>query len=185
MYEVDDQDVVVPLSDIPAASPGAPEPVVLADEGSAVVAYYASDSPNGATEPADLGDEEVIVLRFHEVHSLMFGVPNDEALSGHPLADRGLTPYGAFRIEGSSWIRRLERMNAVHARHSAGAYSSLFHFIVTFHDSTFECVCGSAPIATVVNGSTPQEAAVAAPRAEGPWPTPRTLSELRNQPESE
>jgi hypothetical protein len=182
VYEVDDQDVVVPLTDMPAASPGAPEPVVLADEGSAVVAYYASDNLNWDTaQPEDLGDEHVVVLRFHEVHSLMFGVPDDEALSGHPLAGRGLTAYGAFRIDQSSWIRRLERMNAVHPRHSAAAYSSLFHFILTFHDSTFECVCGSAPTASIVQGTTPHEAAVAAPRPEEPWPAPRTRSELRNQ----
>lgn len=31
-------------------------------------------------------------------------------------------------------------MNAVHPRHSSANYDSLRHFIITFHDSTFECV---------------------------------------------
>jgi hypothetical protein len=181
VYEVDDQDVVVPLSDVPAASPGAPEPVVLADEGSAVVAYYAPSNINWDTaRPEDLGGEEVVLLRFHEVCSLIFGVPNDEALSGHPLAGRGLSAYGAFRIDQSSWIRRQEQMNAVHPRDSGAAYAGLFHFVLTFQDSTFECVCGSAPTASVVKASTPREAAVAASRPEQPLPAPRTLSQVRD-----
>jgi hypothetical protein len=66
--------------------------------------------------------------------------PNDEAFSGYPLADRGLMPYGAYRIERSSWVRRLERMNRVHENHRAERFDRLTHFVLTFHDSTFECV---------------------------------------------
>ena len=48
----------------------------------------------------------------------MFGPPNDEAFDGHPLARRGLRPYGAFEVTHSSWIRQLEQMNSVHPHHS-------------------------------------------------------------------
>lgn len=88
VYAVDDRDVVVPLTNLPAPSAGAPEPVVLADENRAIVAYYAPDNFDWDTaKPEDLGDEEVAVLRFDAVHSFMFGAPNDEALHGHPLTD--------------------------------------------------------------------------------------------------
>ena len=106
MYDVDERDVVVLAEGIPACDPGAPIPVVVADDVGATVAYYA---PNGvdreAARPEHLGDNDaVVVLRFEVVHSLMFGAPNDEGLHGHPLADRGLQRYGAHRVESSSWI---------------------------------------------------------------------------------
>lgn len=71
----------------------------------------------------------------------MFGGPNDEAFDGHPLAARGLTPYGVFEVKDSSWIRKLERMNSVHPMHNRELFlKRLRHFIFAFHDSTFECV---------------------------------------------
>jgi hypothetical protein len=45
-----------------------------------------------------------------------------------------------FRIEGSSWIRQLERMNRVHPQHRPELFSDLVHLVFTFHDSTLEAV---------------------------------------------
>jgi hypothetical protein len=84
-------------------------------------------------------DEPIVIVRF-ERSTHMFGPPN-EAFAGHPLAKRGLTPYGAFRIANSSWIRGLERMNSVHSQHRAEDYWKLQHLVFSFHDSTFECAC--------------------------------------------
>lgn len=161
MYAVDDRDVVVPLTNLPAPDAGAPKPVVLADENRAIVAYYAPDWDTA--KPEDLGDEEVAVLRFDAVLSFMFGDPNDEALNGHPLFERGLQFYAAHRVEQSSWVRQLELMNRVHPLHNAEAFSRLRHFIVTFHDSTFECVCPRDPAVSVVRGTTPARAVLGDP----------------------
>ena len=111
-------------------------------------------------KPEDLGDEHVVVL--DGVHSVMFGSPNDEALHGHPLADRGLGAYAAHEVVSSSWIRGLERMNRAHSVHSAAACARLRHFILTFHDSTFECVCSHRPDVAVTTGVAPKDAAAAA-----------------------
>jgi hypothetical protein len=70
----------------------------------------------------------------------MFGPPNDEAFSGHPLASRGLSPWIVQEVVCSSWIRGLERMNSVHPYHRREAFSAFRHFVFAFHDSTFECV---------------------------------------------
>jgi len=78
----------------------------------------------------------------------MFGPPNDEAFRGHPFASRGLHPYGAFRVEGSSWIRKLERMNRVHQAHEPERFRTLQHLVFAFHDSTFECVCEQFEVRT-------------------------------------
>ena len=151
MYEVDEKDRVVPLQDVPQSSVGAPLPLVLADEHRIVLAYYLQVRQPGwdgswirMVDPVT-SDEPIALACFHRVVH-MFGPPNDEALSGHPLARRGLSPYGAFEIKDSSWIRKLERMTSVHPNHQPGSYSGLRHVIFTFHDSTFECICSGFDI---------------------------------------
>jgi hypothetical protein len=61
----------------------------------------------------------VALLRFEGCLTHMLGPPNDEDFAGHPLAGRGLKPYTAFRVENSSWLRCLERMNRAHPYHRA------------------------------------------------------------------
>ena len=147
MYEVDQQDHVVPLEDVPQSSIGAPIPVVLADEHRVALAYYMENTPpdwdgKSVRVVGPLTDGELVALvLFKDPIAHMFGPPNDEAFAGHPLAGRGLEPYAAFRIENSSWIRRLERMNSVHPYHRPERFWELQHLIFAFHDSTFECVC--------------------------------------------
>ena len=68
------------------------------------------------------------------------GTPNDEVLHGHPLDGRGLHFYGAFSVENSDWIKELEAINSVHTHYNPEAWKNLKHFILCFHDSTFECV---------------------------------------------
>jgi hypothetical protein len=128
-----------------------------------IVAYYAPLGVDWNTaRPEDSPEEEVVVLRFGAVAALMLGSPNDEALDGHPLAARGLTAYGAFRVEQSSWVRRLEQMNRVHPQHSPESFLRLQHFVLTFHDSTFECVTSAPPTVPVLRGTTPRQAVVEA-----------------------
>ena len=146
MYSVDSQDRVIKLNDVPQPDVGAPQPLVLSDERVTLLAYSVQRKPypfdGGVLTEADmkLSGEQVALVEFRSCHSFMFGAPNDEACGGHPLADRGLSPYGVFEIENSSWIRQLEKMNSVHSQHEGGWLLTLKHFIFAFHDSTFECV---------------------------------------------
>jgi hypothetical protein len=146
MYEVDHQDEVRELPDVPQSSIGAPIPFIVGDEHRVVLAYYLQDTdsdwdgqtirvvgPAGASEP-------LAIVRFAICYAHMWGPPNDEAFIGHPLAARGLHPYGAFEVRKSSWIRKLEKMNSVHAHHRPEAFWKLRHLIFAFHDTTFECV---------------------------------------------
>jgi hypothetical protein len=93
-------------------------------------------------QPGD-SDEICAVFSFNRPYAHMFGPPNDEAFSGHPLAARGLGPYRAFEIENSSWIKSLERMNSVHPCHRPEHFACFKHFVFAFHDTTFECVAES------------------------------------------
>jgi hypothetical protein len=146
MYSVDERDEVVEIQHVPQSSIGAPLPVVVADERRLFLAYIVEaidpewDARTVRVIGADTAGELVALVQFTRARAHFFGPPNDEAFTGHPLAERGLHPYGAFEIRHSSWIRRLEQMNAVHPNHKPSAYAQLRHFVFAFHDSTFECV---------------------------------------------
>jgi hypothetical protein len=154
MYTVD-KDEVVPLPDIPQSSVGSPRPILLADEFAVVLAYWIEHREIGqpGTDAAlddDITEEPTAVVVFEHCTAHLFGPPNDESFSGHPLASRGLEPYGAFEVKKSSWVRALERMNSVHPHHRPERYARLRHFILAFHDSTFECVAPGYKTVTVV-----------------------------------
>lgn len=138
MYAVDELDCVVELSALPRPDPGAPEPPVVAKEHILALSYWVRDERHNRPTKAPLG-----IVRFDRVHMVLFGPPNDEAIAGHPLSGRGLYPYGIFRVDRSSLVRRLERMNAIHRCHDPERFEALIHYIFTFHDSTFECVAES------------------------------------------
>lgn len=147
MYEVDDKDQVIELTDVPQSSVGAPSPILLVGEHDAFLTYYLQDVPEGWDGTSvrmvgtDTEGEPVAVVKFKYCYGHMFGPPNDEAFSGHPLAERGLGPYGVFEIRNSSWVRKLEKMNAVHPYHDKHRFmENKKHFIFSFHDTTFECV---------------------------------------------
>lgn len=150
MRRVAERDVVRRLDGIPQCSIGAPLPLVLADESAAVMAFYLEDRDEAwdgtavRVVDATASDEPIAIVRFRSCYALQFGPPNDEAFSGHPLAARGLEPYGAFVIDESSWLLELERRNAVHRHHGAAAFlRGKRHFVLTFHDSIVECIAES------------------------------------------
>lgn len=85
------------------------------------------------------GEILVAVVEFVNHHAHIFGPPNEDVIAGHPLAARGLTAHDAHLVESSSWIRALERMNAVHPHHHPERFRKLKHFVFAFHASVFEC----------------------------------------------
>ena len=146
MYSVDHKDRVVELHDAPQSSVGAPCPMIFAGEGYLQLAFFLQNTPagwDGSTVRVvgeDTSGEPVALISFTHIYAHFFGPPNDEAFSGHPLASRGLRPYGVFEVQDSSWIRTLERMNSVHPYHRPKRFAELRHFIFAFHDTTFECI---------------------------------------------
>ncbi len=148
MYRVRD-DRVRELTTVPQSDTGAPLPAVVADESNLSLIYVISepdpdwDGTYVNVLGADTEGLPLAVLNFERVYNHRFGPPNDEAIAGHPLYERGLQAYGAYTVEASSWIRECEEMNAVHERHQPGFLADYQHFILTFHDSVFECIAHS------------------------------------------
>lgn len=118
-------------------------PLVVASEHALLLEYSVHETPNWRRPESERSFEpgELLALvEFSLPFAVLFGPPNEEALTGHPLAALGLSAYSAYEVRDSSWIRGLEQMNRVHPHHRAENYASHRHFIFTFHDSTFECV---------------------------------------------
>ena len=146
MYQVDERDKVKEIKEAPQCDVGAPAPSIDASEHHLQLSYL-MESPDATWDPiassfvANPGSQEpVAVIEFTMPYAHMFGPPNDEAFEGHPLAKRGLEPYGVYEVINSSWIRSLERMNSVHRYHDPERFTRYRHFIFAFHDSTFECI---------------------------------------------
>ena len=136
---------MIELEGVPQSCVGAPMPFVVSDEHKILLAYLVQEIPSdwdGASVRVvnqQTPDEPLALVEFTRYSTFMFGAPNDEAFSGHPLASHGLHPYGAFEVKNSSWVRQLERMNRVHYQHDPKRFDTLKHFVFAFHDSTFEC----------------------------------------------
>jgi hypothetical protein len=145
VYTVDKHDRVHELTDVELPSSGAPAPLVLADEDTLVVTYIPARTSAGEADGSGLpsADETAVIVVFRQCYAIHFGLPNDEAFASHPLADRGLRPYGAFEVESSSWVRGLEMRNRGHPRHDPQLFQQLRHWVWTFHDSVLECAARS------------------------------------------
>jgi hypothetical protein len=48
--------------------------------------------------------------------------------------------YGLFEVLDSSWIKTLAEQNLVSFPNPSPSRPSRRHFVVTFHDSTLECI---------------------------------------------
>jgi hypothetical protein len=92
----------------------------------------------------DLGDPAptIGVLEFIDVHSIRMGMPNDEAIEGHPLHGKGLGSYGAYEVHNSLLLEEHIRMNSVHPHHQEATWRRLHHYVLLFHDEMLECLAG-------------------------------------------
>lgn len=91
-------------------------------------------------EDGQFEDVGTAVIEFVGAMKSQFGHPNDEALEGHPLSARGLDYNDAFEVEDSTWLKTIREQNRMCFPDATWFGESLRHFVVTFHDSTFECL---------------------------------------------
>lgn len=72
-------------------------------------------------------------LRFEASLQSRFGYPDDSARRGHPVLARPDVGYGIYEVMNSSWLADVQRQYKV-------GFAGMRHFVVTLHDSTFECL---------------------------------------------
>ena len=131
---------LIKLSDFPSMDVGAPIPTVFADELEVILLYYLKSANLEFDANGELPAQEIASITFKSYLQYKFGSPNDEALNGHKYYKYGLKPNSFYEVQNSDFIDELEKMNRIHPRHSAAAFSKFKHFLGTFHDSCFEIV---------------------------------------------
>jgi hypothetical protein len=113
---------------------GVPRPVLLQSESACYLLF------EGSTK--ELPDAGVVaIVKFQSCRISRFGYPNDEALPGHPLYKFGLRHYDAFEVNNSPWEHEIRLQNRV--MFPTFDMPKRRHFVITFHDSTFECIAAT------------------------------------------
>jgi hypothetical protein len=140
----------VPCSGFPPWDTGAPFPRLFSERLKTTLVYLTREPDptwDGRTARAvDPGDEAlhiVAVVQFHRVKAVRMGDPNDEVLHGHPLFGKGLAMYEPHVVMRSSWLSELRRINSVHSAYNPAPWERFRHYLLAFHDETFECVAES------------------------------------------
>jgi hypothetical protein len=126
---------------------GAPLPYLLQNDYRTFFTFFLRDlDPNcggscvSVRGPNSNLSEKLAVVEFERCICTKMGTPNDEVLHGHPLSGKGLVGHQPMAVKNSIWLKELDAINAVHSCYKAAAWRDLSHYILPFHDCTFECV---------------------------------------------
>ena len=132
----------------PAMSGGTNEPCLCASRD-LKIAYRASSG---------MLEERWVVAYFDTFTKFCFGHPNEEVLHGHALYSKGLRFYSVHEVLDSPWIKEIEKVNSVHSRHSKELFEDERHWIFTFQDETLEVVSRKAPVFSIIDASSANDA---------------------------
>jgi hypothetical protein len=134
---------------------GAPLPYLLQNDYRTFLAFFLHTvDPNwdgtyvNVRNPSSELSEKLALVEFERCVCTKMGTPNDEVLHGHPLYGKGLAGYEAMTVENSNWLKELEKINSVHDAYNPESWRRLKHYILPFHDSTFECVARGFKVET-------------------------------------
>jgi len=134
---------------------GAPLPYLLRNDYQTFLTFFVQDidpdwdgSYTSVRHPTSDLSEKLAVVEFERCVCTKMGTPNDEVLHGHPLNGNGLEGYQAMSVKNSEWLRELEAINSVHSCYKAELWRGLNHYILPFHDCTFECVARGFKVET-------------------------------------
>jgi hypothetical protein len=124
---------------------GAPLPHVVSS-GMRTFLLYLANEPDPdwdgsyVTEMRTMDIHRIVLVEFVGSYTFQFGGPNDEVIGGHRLWGRGLAPYSAHVIANSRWLAEMEQINKVHPRYHPDKWKTLKHYLLLFHDESFECL---------------------------------------------
>lgn len=129
---------------------GAPLPLLLCSDRKAFLTFQVGEPEAAwdglsvkAIDPASLESSALCLVTINGCISAKLGAPNDEVHHGHFLHGRGLEPYTAQIVINSPWLTEVRANNEVHPSFGPERWESVKHFILWFHDSTFECLASS------------------------------------------
>src|SRR6195952_2034792 len=123
---------VVLLDSVPRPAADAAEPFIVASDRRVILAYPIAESDFERFGPFDSDDDPFCTVLFPDAVFHRLGPPGDLDLEIHPLASQGLIGYSVHEVMNSSLAAEISAV----ASHGPAQR----HFVITFQDSTFECV---------------------------------------------
>jgi hypothetical protein len=135
------EDHVVLLDSVPQPAAEAAEPFIVASNHRVILAYPIAESDFERFGPFDSEDDPFCTVLFPDAVFHRLGPPGDSDLEIHPLASQGLSRYTVHEVLNSSLAAELSAFTS----HEAAQR----HFVITFQDSTFECVASDYTVVGV------------------------------------
>lgn len=131
---------------------GAPIPHLVQSEHRAFLAFHLRNNDpawDGSTvtvvSPHDTNPSQLGVIEWLRCGGAVLGGLNDDSFAGHPLWRRGLKDsprrgQASGEVTGSAWVAEWMAADQSGDHRSTIPFKTFRHFILQFHDSTFECV---------------------------------------------
>lgn len=116
---------------------GSPSPFVVSSDTELMVFFYTDEEPY------------CCVVKFTRGIHHKFGTPSSETIHGHPYHRLGLESYGFYELLESDYIMQMRIINEVHEQFDLETWKNYKHFIITFHDTMFECIATGYSISDV------------------------------------
>jgi hypothetical protein len=135
------EDQVVLLDSVPHPAEDAGEPFIVASDRRVILSYPIAESDFERFGPFDPDDDPFCAVLFPDTVFHRLGPPGDGDLEIHPLASQGLTSYSVHEVMNSSLAAELAAV--------ASTGPALRHFLITFQQSTFECVASDYTVVGV------------------------------------
>src|ERR1700761_453998 len=131
-YASQQEDQVVLLDSAPRPAADAADPFIVASDCRVILTYPIAESDFERFGPFDPDDDPFCAVLFSDTVFHRLGPPGDTDLAIHPLAAQGLRGYAVHEVVNSSLCAEIAAVPAI--------APAKRHFVITFLESTFECV---------------------------------------------
>ena len=135
------EDQVLLLDSVPQPAADAAEPFIVASDRRVILAYPIAESDFERFGPFDPDDDPFCAVLFPDTMFHRLGPPGERDMEIHPLATQGLAAYSVHEVINSSLA---EELSAISLPEIAKR-----HFVITFQESTFECVASDYTVVGV------------------------------------
>lgn len=135
------EDQVVLLDYVPHPAADAAEPFIVASDRRLILAYPIAETDFERFGPFDPDDDPFCAVLFPDTIFHRLGPPGDADLAIHPLAAQGLLGWSVHEVMNSSLAAEIAAV--------ASAGPARRHFVITFQESTFECVASDYTVVGV------------------------------------
>ncbi len=114
---------------------GGASPMVVSNENQLYLIFYKDIS-----EQSYNNYDDRYIMKFGLYLKYNFGIPNNESLYNHPYGKLGVESYSFYELKKSPLLEEMESIEKLHPYYNKSNWLGYKHYIITFHDSMFECI---------------------------------------------